>query len=109
MTYFSRLSNTAAPRQGRLDRPESVEGTCYRPSGAAGLGTGVMSVYGAGAHCAGADYRFSCRLKRQIQRQSLGGTGPPFKLQVGVAGWLWLQADINSPEIEVCFTPNSGH
>ncbi len=21
----------------------------------------------------------------------------------------WLQADINSPEIEVCFTPNSGH
>ncbi len=22
---------------------------------------------------------------------------------------LWLQADIQSPEIEVCFTPESGH
>ena len=30
----------------------------------------------------------------------------------GGRGWndrLWLQADIQSPEIEVCFSPESGH
>ncbi len=55
-----------------------------------------------------AGYRLGHRLNRRIQRQTLFVPGAPFKLQVGVALRLWLQADIKSPEIEVCFTPNSG-